>query len=470
MAQRKKETAKVSRKKKSTIKSLDVPTDLPVQPAKVSRRKKATAKSVNLPVQPVSVLPSVSIFTPTHNTSKLLDAYNSIKDQPFDQWVILYNNGAVPLGISAGDPRVLEVVDSKPSTDDDASFVGRLKKLACSYCTCDILLELDHDDLLLPTAVEKVKAAFLDPEIGFVYSNTLHVTDDLKHSSARFDASFGWQYRQVPFNGVMVDECVSFSPIPSAVSLIWYAPDHLRAFRHSVYNAIGGYNCGMRVLDDQDIVCRMYLVTKFKHLDEPLYAYRYGDNTFAQAGTFDHIQQRTQELRDIYLQALVEKWSKDQGLRLVEVGGRMNASPGYETVDLVDADIIGDLNERWPFEDNSVGVLRSFDVFEHLSSITHTMSELHRVLAPGGMAYIQVPSTDGRGAFQAPDHVSFWNNNSFFYWTQERYQKYLPNISMPIRFQILKCYTTSKDPDEVCWTRAIIMKLGTERVPSRVMI
>jgi SAM-dependent methyltransferase len=141
-----------------------------------------------------------------------------------------------------------------------------------------------------------------------------------------------------------------------------------------------------------------------------------------------------------------------------------------ERVDLVDADVIADLNGHWPFEDNSVGVIRSFDVFEHLSSIMHTMSELYRVLAPGGMAYIQVPSTDGRGAFQDPTHVSFWNNNSFFYWTQAQFQHYIPNLKEPIRFQSIKCYTTPKDADGVCWARALLMKLGNDRVPGIVSI
>lgn len=419
----------------------------------------------------VTTGPMLSIFTPTHDPKYLRNAYDSIKEQPFDQWVILYNNGAKPLGLSAVDPRILEVVDTVSLDSADAVFVGRLKGVACSYCTGDIMLELDHDDMLLPTAIEKVKAVFSQqPDIGFVYSNDLHVTEDLKHSAPRFDLRYGWQFREVSFNESVVDECISFDPTPAAVSLIWYAPDHLRAWRRSVYEAIGGYNCGMDVLDDQDLMCRMYMVTKFHFIDEPLYVYRYANNTFAKPGINEKIQRRTLEIRDIYLQSMLEKWARDNNLRLVELGGRMNAAPGYETVDLVDADVICDLNGRWPFEDNSVGVIRSFDVFEHLKDIMHTMSELYRVLAPGGMAYIQVPSTDGRGAFQDPTHVSFWNNNSFFYWTQAQFQNYIPNLKEPIRFQEIKSYTTPKDADEVCWTRALLMKLGNERVPGIVNI
>lgn len=41
----------------------------------------------------------------------------------------------------------------------------------------------------------------------------------------------------------------------------------------------------------------------------------------------------------------------------------MNAAPGFKTVDIVEpADVISDLNEAWPFPDNSVGALNAFDV------------------------------------------------------------------------------------------------------------
>jgi hypothetical protein len=47
------------------------------------------------------------------------------------------------------------------------------------------------------------------------------------------------------------------------------------------------------------------------------------------------------------------------------------------------------------------------------------MNEIWRILKPGGIVDISVPSTDGRGAFQDPTHVSFWNINSFMYYCQQ---------------------------------------------------
>jgi SAM-dependent methyltransferase len=96
------------------------------------------------------------------------------------------------------------------------------------------------------------------------------------------------------------------------------------------------------------------------------------------------------------------------------------------------------LNKRFPFADSSVYCIRAFDVIEHLSDKNHTMSEIHRVLQPGGYALINVPSTDGRGAFQDPSHCSFWNLNSFWYYTDREYAKYIDNTT--IRFKAVTLF------------------------------
>ena len=43
------------------------------------------------------------------------------------------------------------------------------------------------------------------------------------------------------------------------------------------------------------------------------------------------------------------------------------------------------------------------------------------------------PSTDGRGAFQDPTHVSFWNSNSFWYYTKREQAQF---IGEPVKFQL----------------------------------
>jgi hypothetical protein len=62
------------------------------------------------------------------------------------------------------------------------------------------------------------------------------------------------------------------------------------------------------------------------------------------------------------------------------------------------------------------------------------MNRAYKALVPGGWMLISVPSTDGRGAFQDPTHVSFWNENSFWYYTDPNYSKYIPDFTG--KFQI----------------------------------
>lgn len=79
-------------------------------------------------------------------------------------------------------------------------------------------------------------------------------------------------------------------------------------------------------------------------------------------------------------------------------------------------DVVADLTQRWPWAESSVDEIRAWDFIEHLPNKIFTMNEAWRVLKPGGVIKILVPTTDGRGAFQDPTHVSFWNRNSFFYY------------------------------------------------------
>ena len=82
--------------------------------------------------------------------------------------------------------------------------------------------------------------------------------------------------------------------------------------------------------------------------------------------------------------------------------------------------------------------------------------ELYRILVPGGWFLSSTPSTDGRGAFQDPTHVSFWNENSFLYYTDRRKGRY---IKEPVRFQAPRLYTTEKNEEQVCWVVAHLISL-----------
>lgn len=85
--------------------------------------------------------------------------------------------------------------------------------------------------------------------------------------------------------------------------------------------------------------------------------------------------------------------------------------------DEVNPDMLLDITEGLPFGDDSVDEVRCFDFLEHvpIGKTIALVEEIYRVLKNGSSFESFTPSTDGRGAFQDPFHVSFWNANSFLY-------------------------------------------------------
>jgi len=91
-------------------------------------------------------------------------------------------------------------------------------------------------------------------------------------------------------------------------------------------------------------------------------------------------------------------------------------------------------------------------------------------LAPQGWLLSQTPSTDGRGAFQDPTHVSFWNSNSFWYYTRADQNRF---IDCPVRFQAnrLKNFFPSEwhREHQIVYVKADLLKVGG-RMPGAVAI
>lgn len=409
-----------------------------------------------------------SIITPEHsvkNAPFLLDLYESICNQTYDdwEWILYLNNGfdknELPEKIK-NNPKVV-VVQGETNPN-----IGFLKNKAFSLGTGDILVEADHDDMLVETCLEKLNEGFQDPEVGFCYSDgaVYHMEDKF----IPYNEAYGWKHRMFQWKDKLLFAMNSFKPSSHSLSYIWYAPDHVRAWRKDVYEELGGHNPELSICDDHDLCIRTYLHTKMHHIPEVLYIYRItGDNTWLERS--QAIQSKTVQLFNQNAIKLAEKDADDKGLLKVDIGGGINGRPGYLTIDQQGADINCDLNDGIPLPDNSVGVLNASHVIEHLHDKTKTMSEIHRVLAHGGWAFIEVPSTDGRGAFQDPTHVSYWNENSFLYYTDAYLAGFIRNKD--IKFQEFRKETWF--PNEwlkslnVCVTTAWLVanKEGGERLP-----
>jgi len=94
-------------------------------------------------------------------------------------------------------------------------------------------------------------------------------------------------------------------------------------------------------------------------------------------------------------------------MRVLDIGAGDNPDPrATETVDIVaDADHSFDLNDRWPFTEESVDGIVANHVIEHLDA-SHVFEEAGRVLCDDGWFELTVPL--GENARTDPDHVDEW--------------------------------------------------------------
>ncbi|MDZ7860624.1 MAG: methyltransferase domain-containing protein [Candidatus Krumholzibacteriota bacterium] len=376
---------------------------------------------------------NLNIVTPTHNISFLRETYESLLKQTDRKWkwLIVLNSGAKNPEIQ--DDRVIVV---EAPTDIPRNNVGAIKNYAFNLVDDGISLELDHDDLLTPNAVKLVKKAFEDDCVGIVYSDFADFIDESWRPHRNSEKN-GWLYRQEEFYGKKFDVCRAFKLTAQSISLVYFAPIHIRAWKTKLYKEVDGHNPNLIVAADHELLCKLYLKAKFKYIPKCLYLHReHSKNTYKQ--NLDIMNDITYSIYDEYIDLLIDRWCSINNYKKLDICCGNSPNKGYIGMDISQGDIISDLNCNFPLKDNSVAVVKATDALEHLKDPVHTMNEIYRILIHGGWLISDTPSTDGRGAFQDPTHCSFWNYNSFLYYTNKMFSKYVPNIDC--RFQSMRLY------------------------------
>jgi len=365
----------------------------------------------------ILIMPKISIITPTHNGSKYLpELWETIKKQTFQdfEWIIIKNNGGI-VNFDEPKAKIFEIENPDKS-------IGRVKRFACEQVKGEIIVEIDHDDLITSDCLEEIVKAFEDEKVSQIYSDFAEFYYD--HPKIKdwepnmYGATYGWRYEDGEYEGHRIKICKCFEPVPSSFVMIWWAPNHIRAWRTKHYWAVGGHNPELPAVDDFDLELRIYLYGKMKRIPKCLYLYRItGQNSWIEKNAY--IQKTAKEKADEYFYRIVYRWSELQKWKNLNI-----------------EEIPGDLNYRWPIEDNSIGILKAWDRLQLLKDPIHAMSEIYRILVPGGWLLSSTPSTDGRGAWTDPRNKSYWNENSFDYYIHRNQAKMINNNS--IRFQEIR--------------------------------
>jgi glycosyltransferase involved in cell wall biosynthesis len=366
----------------------------------------------------------LSIFTPSHTAKYLTDCYASLLEQTHSdwEWIVLLNGSAPDWRPAAADPRV-QVRRAR-----GLSGVGAVKAEACDAAGGEVLVELDHDDILLPDCLTEVETAFAaHPHATLVYSDFSQINEDLSPNEQRFGSVFGWEYTIESHDGREYTRCHAMAPLPHNVGYIWYAPNHVRAFRTDAYRAVGGYDRTLTVLDDQELMMRLFLAGDFVHVDKLLYLQRLHEgNTQRDPDINPFIQTQTATYYREHCEALYAAWSRRHGLRIL--GLRTPTSPDLATIEGEELVVLDPENPRLDAADDSVGLIRCIELLQRIPDRAALLNECQRVAVHGAMLRTSTPSTDGRGAFQDPSHVAFYNENSFWYLTQAERRASIPDL------------------------------------------
>jgi hypothetical protein len=392
-----------------------------------------------------------AIFTPTHDTQYLDELYASLCNQTYDEWewVVITNNGAQMPAHILHDSRVRHF-----EAPQSIQGVGGLKAYACKQILGDLFIEVDHDDILAHDAVESIVMAAQETGAGFIYSD--YAEFRANGSNRTYDSNAGWETYKCEINGDEHTAMRAFPANPSSLYQIFFAPNHVRVWTREAYEETGGHDQTLHVADDHDLICRTYLKGfSFQHIQKPLYLYRlldFGKNTYRQQQ--DDIQRLQKEVRDKYTHQIVMEWCHREGYAMVDLGGVANKPDGFIGVDLrkgadvqLDAikflqGVVNDANFWDPVKGiKNIGCIRAADFLEHIppDRVVELMNSVYDALIPGGWFLTSTPSTDGRGAFQDPTHISFWNENSFWYYTNHDYAQYVEGINC--RFQAARVWT-----------------------------
>jgi SAM-dependent methyltransferase len=111
--------------------------------------------------------------------------------------------------------------------------------------------------------------------------------------------------------------------------------------------------------------------------------------------------------------------------RVLDIGcgrNKLAGAIGLDWEDLPGVDIIANLNEPLPVEDESFDVVHAEQVLEHVERLIELVYEVHRILKPGGIFLVHVPYFRSSWAHIDPTHVRCFTLQSMNYFVEETYE------------------------------------------------
>ena len=248
--------------------------------------------------------PLVTVFTPTYKTGgKIYRPLQSLKEQTYSNWEWIIVDD------SDDDGETFKMLSDLAKKDhrihvfkpwEHSGIIGKLKNWACSLGKGHILVELDHDDELIDYALDYVVKGFKQfPEAGFLYTDCAEIFEDGTNFTYRKGWAFGYGfYTDVEYKGKLYKSGNAGNINAKTIRHIISSPNHIRAWRKSFYESIGGHNKELHVADDYEIMVRTFLKTRMIWVPKLCYI-QYTSNTAQHVRNKD-IQRHVRSIRTHY--------------------------------------------------------------------------------------------------------------------------------------------------------------------------
>ncbi len=213
------------------------------------------AREVSIPGGPL-----ISVIIPVHNTPKawLADAVNSVRGQTYSSWhLVLVNDGSTDVGTrefldNLDDPRVTKIQLTRSSGISVATQMG------VDGAHGEYVALMDHDDMLAPTALQKVAEEIVQHNADVVYTDETTFSDRTKEKRGGY---FGVPHLKPDYS-------------PDLLLCHNYIT-HLLVVKKALVDEVGGFRPEFDGAQDYDLLLRLTEKTnRVTHIAEPLYHWR----------------------------------------------------------------------------------------------------------------------------------------------------------------------------------------------------
>jgi len=237
---------------------------------------------------PENKRPIFSLFTTCYKSyDKIIRAYESIKKQTMTdwEWVILDDSPEDEHFLFLKKLFMNDTHIRLYKRSENNGSIGNVKNEAVLLCRGKYVLEMDHDDEILPDVLlDATKVFEEDEEVGFVYMDFSNVYEDYSNFNYGnfFALGYSGYYRQ-KYNGRWLFVAVTPNINNITLSHIVAVPNHPRIWRREALLKMGNYSEFLPVSDDYELLIRTAVETKTAKIHKLGYIQymNYNNNNFS---------------------------------------------------------------------------------------------------------------------------------------------------------------------------------------------